>query len=102
MTAPEKNVALKYGEWLWRGGLLIMVAGQLWVSSRYVSKDDFSAAMKSVGEIHDKMIVIEQTLKSGDGTERRLETLSERVQAMEREAAMREVRLQALEKRLIK
>ncbi len=102
MTAPEKNVALKYGEWLWRVGLLIMVAGQLWVSSRYVSKDDFATAMKSVGEIHDKMLVVEQTLKSGDGTERRLETLAERVQAIEREAAMREVRLQAVEKRLIK
>lgn len=99
VTSEEKNFAQKYGDWLWKLGLLIMVSAQLYVQSHYVSKDDFSTALKALSEVHDKVLVIEQKLTSADNTEQRIETARDAINDIRQKLAAMDIRLTACEQK---
>lgn len=48
-----KEAASKYGEWVYRGILLVAMAAMLWLNQNYVTRSEFNAKVVSIDTKND-------------------------------------------------
>lgn len=85
-------------EWIWRGVILCVLTGQLWVSTRFVGVADFQLMVKTLSDVRDRVLVIEQAVKSTERMDRDVTEIEGRVRSLENASSSREMRVRDLER----